>query len=122
VSIISEELQIPAKYHQSFIGAGGKLIQSIMEDCGGVQIKFPPSESGSDKVAGMPVNKKVLTCMPCHDYLVLAQVVIRGPKEEVEKAKKTLLDMSVERNLSGYTEIIRSKPEHHRYKTGNSRF
>jgi len=50
VSIISEELQIPAKYHQSFIGAGGKLIRSIMEDCGGVQIKFPPSDSGSDKV------------------------------------------------------------------------
>lgn len=47
---MSEELQIPAKYHQSFIGAGGKLIQSIMEDCGGVQIKFPVAESGSDKV------------------------------------------------------------------------
>jgi len=96
VSIISEELQIPAKYHQSFIGAGGKLIQSIMEDCGGVQIKFPPSDSGSDKV------------------------VIRGPKEEVEKAKKTLLEMSNEKNLSGYTETIRSKPEHHRFLIGRS--
>ena len=84
-------MEIPSRYHQSFIGAGGKLIQSIMEDCGGVQIKFPPPESGSSKV------------------------VIRGPKEEVEKAKRTLLEMSNERNLTGYTETIRSKPEHHRY-------
>lgn len=96
VSIISEEIEIPAKYHQSFIGAGGKLIQSIMEDCGGVQIKFPPSESGSNKVT------------------------IRGPKEEVEKAKKTLVEMSNEKNLSGYTETIRSKPEHHRFLIGRS--
>lgn len=90
MSILSEEIDIPAKYHQSFIGAGGKLIQSIMEECGGVQIKFPPSESGSSKV------------------------VIRGPKEEVEKAKRTLVEMSNERNLSGYTETICSKPELHR--------
>ena len=50
-------------------------------------------------------------------YHYLFQVVIRGPKEEVEKAKRTLLDMSNEKNLSGYTETIRSKPEHHRYCT-----
>lgn len=90
MNITSEEIEIPSKYHQSFIGAGGKLIQSIMEECGGVQIKFPPSESGSSKV------------------------VIRGPKEEVEKAKRTLIEMSNEKNLTGYTETIRSKPEHHR--------
>jgi len=96
VVIVSEELQIPAKYHQSFIGAGGKLIQSIMEDCGGVQIKFPVAESGSDKV------------------------IVRGPKDEVEKAKKTLLDMSIEKNLTGYTETIRSKPEHHRFLIGRN--
>ena len=90
VSVISEDVEIPSKYHQSFIGAGGKLIQSIMEECGGVQIKFPPSDSGSSKVT------------------------IRGPKEEVEKAKKTLLDMSNEKNLTGYTETIRSDPKHHR--------
>ncbi|EFX88840.1 hypothetical protein DAPPUDRAFT_234231 [Daphnia pulex] len=96
VSIISEDVEIPAKYHQSFIGAGGKLIQSIMEDCGGVQIKFPPSESGSNKV------------------------LIRGPKEEVEKAKKTLIEMSNEKNLTGYTETIRSKAEHHRFLIGRN--
>ena len=62
-----------------------------MEECGGVQIKFPPSDSG------------------------LSKVTIRGPKEEVEKAKKTLVDMSNEKNLTGYTETIRSDPKHHRY-------
>ena len=62
-----------------------------MEDCGGVQIKFPPPESCSNKV------------------------LIRGPKEEVEKAKRTLIEMSNEKNLTGYKETIRSKAEHHRY-------
>jgi len=96
VSVISEDVEIPSRYHQSFIGAGGKLIQSIMEECGGVQIKFPPSESGSSKVT------------------------IRGPKEEVEKAKKTLVDMSNEKNLTGYTETIRSDPKHHRFLIGRN--
>ena len=41
---------IPAKIHNTIIGAGGKLIQSIMDDCGGVHIKFPDANSGSDKV------------------------------------------------------------------------
>jgi len=96
VSVISEDVDIPSKYHQSFIGAGGKLIQSIMEECGGVQIKFPPSDSG------------------------LSKVTIRGPKEEVEKAKKTLVDMSNEKNLTGYTETIRSDPKHHRFLIGRN--
>ena len=34
----------------TMIGSGGKLIQSVMDDCGGVNIKFPPSDSKSDKV------------------------------------------------------------------------
>ena len=32
---------IPSKIHNMMIGAGGKLIQSISDDCGGVAIKFP---------------------------------------------------------------------------------
>ena len=31
------------------IGAGGKLIQSVSEECGGVSIKFPPPGKGSEK-------------------------------------------------------------------------
>ena len=35
-NITSKEIKIPAKIHNTMIGAGGKLIQSIMSDCGGV--------------------------------------------------------------------------------------
>jgi len=49
-NIVTEEITIPPKFYNSLIGTGGKLIHSIMEDCGGVTIKFPTAESKSDKV------------------------------------------------------------------------
>jgi len=48
------------------IGAKGRLIREISEECGGIIIRFPNENLQSDKV-----------------YL-------RGPKEEVDKAKKRL--------------------------------
>ena len=63
------EVNIPHKHHNAVIGAKGRLIRSIMDECGGVSIKFPPEGSNSDKV------------------------LIRGPKDDVEKAKKQLLDL-----------------------------
>jgi len=50
-NIVTEEIVIPPKYYNSLIGAGGKLIHSIMDSCGGVAIKFPQAESRSDKVS-----------------------------------------------------------------------
>jgi hypothetical protein len=47
-NIVSKDIMVPAKIHNTMIGAGGKLIQSIMTECGGVAIKFPTSGSGSD--------------------------------------------------------------------------
>ena len=47
---------IPPKFYNSLIGAGGKLIHAIMEDCGGVAIKFPQAESHSDKVGSRDVG------------------------------------------------------------------
>jgi len=76
------------------IGAGGKLIQSISDDCGGVAIKFPSAEANSDKVS------------------------VRGPKEDVEKAKKMLIDLSNERQLNSVSATIRAKPEHHKFLIG----
>lgn len=96
VTMVTEEVSIPSRYHNFIIGAGGKLIQSIMDECGGVQIKFPPSEANSDKVT------------------------LRGPKEEVAKAKKTLLELSQERNISDYQETVKAKPEHHRFLIGRN--
>ncbi|XP_040577947.2 vigilin isoform X3 [Lepeophtheirus salmonis] len=95
-NIIVSEVAIPPKIHNTVIGAGGKLIQSIMDDCGGVSVVFPPFDSGSDKV------------------------VIRGPKEDVEKAKKMLLDLSSEKQLSSISDEIRANPSHHKFLIGRA--
>jgi len=93
---VSEDIVIPPKHYNSLIGAGGKLIHAIMEECGGVTIKFPPAESNSDKVT------------------------IRGPKEDVEKAKQQLLELSTERQLSGFSAEVRAKPQHHKFLIGRN--
>lgn len=95
-NIITEEIQIPPKYYNSLIGSGGKLISSIMEECGGVSIKFPSSESKSDKVA------------------------IRGPKEDVERAKQQLIELTNEKELSSYTAEVRANPQHHKFLIGKN--
>lgn len=81
-NIVSEEITIPPKFYNSLIGAGGKLIQSIMEDCGGVAIKFPSAESKSDKVT------------------------IRGPKDDVDRAKQQLMDLANERQLASFANEV----------------
>lgn len=81
-NIVSEEITIPPKFYNSLIGARGKLIHSIMEDCGGVGIKFPSAESESDKVT------------------------IRGPKDDVDRAKQQLLDLVSERQLASFTDEV----------------
>merc|ERR1719347_1050676 len=92
--IVTKEIMIPAKIHNTVIGAGGKLIQSIMSECGGVAIKFPEANSGSDKVT------------------------IRGPVDDVEKAMKKLQELSDEKQLSGHSVEIKAKPEHHKFLIG----
>ncbi|XP_049294896.1 vigilin [Anopheles funestus] len=95
-NIVSEEVTIPAKHHFSLIGTGGMLINSIMEECGGVSIKFPNSDAKSDKV------------------------VIRGPKEDVERARQQLLELASEKELSSYSVQIRAKTQHHKYLIGKN--
>lgn len=92
--IVTEDVQISPKYYNSIIGTGGKLISSIMEDCGGVHIKFPTSESKSDKVT------------------------IRGPKDDVLKAKTQLLELASERQLASFTAEVRAKQQHHKFLIG----
>ncbi len=65
-------MDIPHMFHNSIIGTKGRLIQGIMRECGGVLIRFPQEGSKSDKV------------------------VIRGPKEDVEKARKQLQEQCTE--------------------------
>ncbi|XP_017756079.1 PREDICTED: vigilin isoform X1 [Eufriesea mexicana] len=95
-NIVMEEIVIPPKFYNSLIGTGGKLIHSIMEDCGGVAIKFPTAESQSDKVT------------------------IRGPKEDVEKAKQQLRELTHEKQLSSYSAEIRAKVQHHKFLIGKN--
>lgn len=70
-------MSIPARLHNSLIGTKGRLIRSIMEECGGVHIHFPVEGSGSDTV------------------------VIRGPSSDVEKARKQLLHLAEEKVSAG---------------------
>ena len=60
------------------IGAKGHLIREISEECGGIVIRFPNENMQSDKV-----------------YL-------RGPKEEVEKAKKRLREVASDKVSDEY--------------------
>ncbi|XP_067631497.1 vigilin isoform X2 [Eurosta solidaginis] len=94
--IVNEEVQISPKFYNSIIGSGGKLISSIMEECGGVSIKFPTTDSKSDKVN------------------------IRGPKDDVEKAKTQLLELANERQLASFTAEVRAKQQHHRFLIGKN--
>lgn len=95
-NIVTKEIMIPAKIHNTVIGAGGKLIQSIMSECGGVAIKFPENGSGSDKVT------------------------VRGPVEDVEKAIKLLRELSDEKQLSGISVEVKAKPQHHKFLIGRA--
>lgn len=72
-NVTQVDVNIPHKHHNALIGAKGRLIRSIMDECGGVSIKFPPEGTNSDKV------------------------LIRGPKDDVEKAKKQLLQLLTEK-------------------------
>ena len=96
VNVVQVDIIIPAKFHNAIIGSKGRLVRSIMEECGGVQIKFPTEGSGSDKVS------------------------IRGPKECVAKAKTALVELSNEKQLTGFSVEIKAKPEHHRFLIGKN--
>lgn len=95
-NIVAVDIIIPAKFHNSIIGAKGRLIRSIMDECGGVSVRFPPEGGGSDKVT------------------------IRGPKDDVDKAKKQLIELSNEKQISSFTAEVRAKPEHHRFLIGKN--
>jgi len=93
-NIVSAEVNIAQSLHTSLIGAGGKLIQSIMTECGDVHIHFPPEGEKSDKIS------------------------IRGTKEDVEKAEQQLVKLAGERQENSFTAEINAKAEHHRYIIG----
>lgn len=93
-NITEIEVSIPSKLHNSLIGSKGRFVRSIMEECGGVHIHFPSGGSGIDKVT------------------------IRGPAEEVDKAKQQLLALAEEKQTKSHTAELRAKPEYHKFLIG----
>ncbi len=93
-NITETEVSIPAKFHQSLIGAKGRLVRAIMDECGGVHIHFPSEGSKSDKVT------------------------IRGPKEEVDKAKEKLTELANEKEQANHSIEVHAKPEYHKFLIG----
>ena len=69
-SVTDATLKIPHRLHNTIIGPKGKLLRSVMSECGGVRIHFPPSDSKSDEVR------------------------LHGPRDDVEKAKALLKDLA----------------------------
>jgi len=63
-------IDIPHSTHASLQSAKGALIRAVRDECGGVLIRFPSATSNSDKV------------------------LLKGPEDDVEKAKKLLLDLA----------------------------
>lgn len=48
------------------------------------------------------------------------QIIIRGPSEDVAKAKQQLLDLAAEKQISSYTLEVRANPDHHKFLIGKS--
>lgn len=71
-SVVDVVVPISHKLHNAIIGPKGKLVRSVMNECGGVRIQFPPSDSKKDEVK------------------------LHGPKEDVERAKTMLLELANE--------------------------
>lgn len=95
-NIIEESIDISSKLHNYLIGSKGRLVRSVKDECGNVQIHFPTSDSGSDTVT------------------------LRGAPEDVKKAKDQLLDLAKQRELNSYTADVNCKSELHRYLIGKN--
>lgn len=98
VKVEEDYVEIAHSLHTALIGRGGAIIKQIRQECGNVLINFPPEgsegKSGSDKIT------------------------LKGPREEIEKAKKELLKLAKEKNEISYSEDVPAKLEYHRFLVG----
>lgn len=94
--IVEAEINIPFDHRQFIIGPSGKFITAIMEECGGVNIKFPPAETKSEVVK------------------------LRGLAEDVEKAKARLLELSEKRASQSFTDSVKANPQYHKFLIGKN--
>jgi len=92
--IYEEEINIDPKLHNTLIGAKGRIIRSIIDESGSVQVRFPSADNPSEKVS------------------------IRGEKVDVLKAKEKLLSLAHEKELESYCVDITAKADYHRFLIG----
>lgn len=93
-NILSIEIAIDPRFHQVL---KAKIASSISQDCGGVVIRFPTGKDAkSDKVS------------------------LRGPSEDVEKAKALLLEIANEQALNSITVDLKVNKEMHRFIIGRN--
>eukprot|EP00123_Amoebidium_parasiticum_P012021 comp21066_c0_seq1/m.28357 comp21066_c0_seq1/g.28357 ORF comp21066_c0_seq1/g.28357 comp21066_c0_seq1/m.28357 type:complete len:1230 (-) comp21066_c0_seq1:211-3900(-) len=88
VKISEVELKIDAKLHTQLIGPKGAVVRSISQDCNNVMIEFPKEGSSKPNI-----------------------VTVRGPHDDVEKAKKMLMKLAEEKALVSHTETVTCAPE-----------
>jgi hypothetical protein len=94
IKIEEDFVEIPHSLHNALIGRGGAIIKQVRKDCGNLIISFPPENKPSDKI------------------------VLRGPREDIDKAKEELLRLYKHRNEISYSEDVSAKLEYHRYLVG----
>jgi len=68
--VTEQTVDIPHSMHASLQSGKGALIRAVRDECGGVLIRFPSATSNSDKV------------------------LLKGPEDDVDLAKKLLLDLA----------------------------
>ncbi|RNA31863.1 vigilin-like isoform X1 [Brachionus plicatilis] len=96
INIKEDFVEIPHQFHSALIGKGGGIIKQIRQDCGGVIINIPPESPPCDKIT------------------------LRGPIEELKKAKQELLKLAEQKNDLSYSEEIPAKSEYHRFLVGKN--
>eukprot|EP00123_Amoebidium_parasiticum_P017972 comp24051_c0_seq1/m.43173 comp24051_c0_seq1/g.43173 ORF comp24051_c0_seq1/g.43173 comp24051_c0_seq1/m.43173 type:complete len:1290 (-) comp24051_c0_seq1:407-4276(-) len=83
VKISVAEVPIEHRLHAQIIGPKGALVRSIAQDCNNVLIDFPKEGAAKQDV-----------------------VTIRGPHDDVDKAKKLLLQLATEKALTNHVEEL----------------
>ena len=92
--IHEEEIHVDPKLHNNLIGAKGRIIRSIIDESGSVQVSFPSADNPSEKIT------------------------IRGEKVDVLKAKEKLLSLAHEKELESYCVDVTAKADYHRFLIG----
>ncbi|XP_052026446.1 vigilin-like [Apodemus sylvaticus] len=91
VKVVEVQFSIPSSLYKSLISPKTRLIDTIMQECGRFNIYFSKRKSS------------------------LQKVVIRGPSDNIEKAKKKFLQLLEEEKAKNYSIAIPVKSKYHQF-------